>query len=100
MIILSWLRRLNPCFNGIWSATEGATPTDIALAVRCLNPCFNGIWSATEFCNNPEEIVPEVLILVLMEYGLRQFYHLAVCSTAEKVLILVLMEYGLRHVNL
>ena len=37
----------------------------------CLNPCFNGIWSAT---NNPGRftiIAQEVLILVLMEYGLR-----------------------------
>ncbi len=37
---------LNPCFNGIWSATaqEGYS---WAMAKSSLNPCFNGIWSAT-----------------------------------------------------
>ena len=36
-----------------------------------LNPCFNGIWSATNL-KKMEEIEKKVLILVLMEYGLRQ----------------------------
>ena len=36
-----------------------------------LNPCFNGIWSATR--NFKDNTLQEsVLILVLMEYGLRQ----------------------------
>ena len=34
----------------------------------CLNPCFNGIWSRTEIFRKGHTI--EVLILVLMEYGL------------------------------
>ena len=38
---------LNPCFNGIWSAST------ITMVVLCmprprLNPCFNGIWSASQ----------------------------------------------------
>ena len=37
-----------------------------------------------------------VLILVLMEYGLRVWYHPYGSHRAEDVLILVLMEYGLR----
>ena len=40
----------------------------------------------------------EVLILVLMEYGLRQF-NVVSGNRAEEVLILVLMEYGLRLVT-
>ena len=35
---------LNPCFNGIWSAS---IPLEELLdTISCLNPCFNGIWSA------------------------------------------------------
>ena len=36
---------LNPCFNGIWSATL-LMHKSFAIQVS-LNPCFNGIWSAT-----------------------------------------------------
>ncbi len=59
---------LNPCFNGIWSAsftmkTYGGPPMS-------LNPCFNGIWSASYFIFITSKHNP-VLILVLMEYGLR-----------------------------
>ena len=35
---------LNPCFNGIWSASPDnglESPPEARL-----NPCFNGIWSA------------------------------------------------------
>ncbi len=39
------LNCLNPCFNGIWSATT-SNKRDVYCYV-CLNPCFNGIWSAT-----------------------------------------------------
>ena len=60
---------LNPCFNGIWSATVENTlivylwevlilvlmeyglrhPGHFRIIAQegCLNPCFNGIWSAT-----------------------------------------------------
>ena len=41
-----------------------------------------------------------VLILVLMEYGLRAYEMGNVNSILEEVLILVLMEYGLRGSNL
>ncbi len=36
----------------------------------CPNPCSNGIWSATDLIWE-YGTVQEVLILVLMEYGLR-----------------------------
>ena len=61
-----------------------------------LNPCFNGIWSAREHEIELSAQRPyRVLILVLMEYGLRvsDDYYI---GTGEPVLILVLMEYGLR----
>ena len=38
----------------------------------CLNPCFNGIWSATTNKEGETFSFTQVLILVLMEYGLRQ----------------------------
>ena len=38
-----------------------------------------------------------VLILVLMEYGLRVLYAAVLPRHNEHVLILVLMEYGLRE---
>ena len=37
-----------------------------------------------------------VLILVLMEYGLRAYDSNGSCTGLREVLILVLMEYGLR----
>ena len=42
------------------------------------------------------EILQKVLILVLMEYGLRGGDNLLNQEKSRKVLILVLMEYGLR----
>ena len=61
---------LNPCFNGIWSARSGGFIRQNQLENR-LNPCFNGIWSASvkAVVNGVERSF--VLILVLMEYGLR-----------------------------
>ena len=59
-----------------------------------LNPCFNGIWSAREK-RAPGRREVLVLILVLMEYGLRVSYPIALIPD-KRVLILVLMEYGLR----
>ncbi len=47
--------------------------TLIADGEECLNPCFNGIWSATGM-KGSHVIGVEVLILVLMEYGLRPLY--------------------------
>ena len=60
--------RLNPCSNGIWSLTH--VTLTVTTAEGGLNPCSNGIWSltlsVTSLANTPEQ----VLILVLMEYGL------------------------------
>ena len=62
---------LNPCFNGIWSARD-IKANDTLSRSWSLNPCFNGIWSASSFVLHLlEESIDKVLILVLMEYGLR-----------------------------
>ena len=37
-----------------------------------LNPCCNGIWSQTENKKKEETLKEQVLILVVMEYGLRR----------------------------
>ena len=58
---------LNPCSNGIWSLTlRRSTLTGRSV---CLNPCSNGIWSLTR-ASPAHGAAHEVLILVLMEYGL------------------------------
>ena len=62
--------------------------------VTGLNPCFNGIWSRTKF-QVGEFTNKEVLILVLMEYGLGLYEEQFFRVRLERVLILVLMEYGL-----
>ena len=63
--------------------------------VTCLNPCCNGIWSQTyimcAFLKNA------VLILVVMEYGLRLKTKFESVVGHPDVLILVVMEYGLRR---
>ena len=87
-----WTNSLNPCFNGIWSASPFGQAG--LLSNTRLNPCFNGIWSAS-FSSLMEGSFFGVLILVLMEYGLRVLRgHLL--DEKPIVLILVLMEYGLR----
>ena len=86
---------LNPCFNGIWSASEksdllsrswrvlilvlmeyGLRERDLQTSTTysspCLNPCFNGIWSARTAVEAEVDGIKRVLILVLMEYGLRE----------------------------
>ena len=61
---------LNPCFNGICSAT---VPTGkYRILTIGLNPCFNGICSATNGKSNIQKQDGQVSILVLMEYALRQ----------------------------
>ena len=62
-----------------------------------LNPSFNGIWSASVSDSEQWAIDRGVLILVLMEYGLRVQLVLLMLQLRE-VLILVLMEYGLRDI--
>ena len=59
---------LNPCCNGIWSQTQRSF--HIVLIILCLNPCCNGIWSQT-WGVEPWRVKSIVLILVVMEYGLR-----------------------------
>ena len=62
--------RLNPCFNGIWSARDCAYR--LTIGMHSLNPCFNGIWSARSQEGSCKPLqLEDVLILVLMEYGLR-----------------------------
>ena len=83
---------LNPCSNGIWSLTI-KSKTNCRIT-ESLNPCSNGIWSLTDYyhwVNNP----CNVLILVLMEYGLWPNDGVIDSWKDVRVLILVLMEYGL-----
>ena len=62
---------LNPYSIGIWSATaEAQTHT---YPQGCLNPYSIGIWSATFLQTKYYKIMNEVLILILLEYGLRQW---------------------------
>ena len=63
------LIRLNPCFNGRWSASDHVDV--IYGSTASLNPCFNGRWSARTENYAPEYLPLSVLILVLMEDGLR-----------------------------
>ena len=82
---------LNPCCNGRWSQTlTDATGADIF----SLNPCCNGRWSQTELGKEVALGKIPVLILVVMEDGLRLPSLLSILS---RVLILVVMEDGLRH---
>ena len=60
-----------------------------------LNPCFNGICSATRPALHLHLRGGDVSILVLMEYALRQALK-QVNGSLRAVSILVLMEYALR----
>ena len=62
---------LNPCSDGIWSRTLRLTLRISMLTETGLNPCSNGIWSRTwHLMTLQGDKLEEVLILVLMEYGL------------------------------
>ena len=63
---------------------------------RCLNPCFNGRWSASVSKGASYVSENAVLILVLMEDGLRELNNKIMSLLKKVVLILVLMEDGLR----
>ena len=63
----------------------------------CLNPYSIGIWSATRDCYTTD-IVGCVLILILLEYGLRRVLSCSL-TKSQLVLILILLEYGLRRVQ-
>ena len=62
-------KSLNPYSIGIWSATRQVLHGSFGIAR--LNPYSIGIWSAT-FLNGTAPTEEEVLILILLEYGLRQ----------------------------
>ena len=47
--------------------------------VTCLNPCSNGICSKSLFGRKGGALCQEVLILVLMEYALRE--EVLMCAT-------------------
>ena len=85
---------LNPCFSGGWSqrATQSAAK---AGDVR-LNPCFSGGWSQSTPKMNGKYPQKKVLILVLVEDGLRDQQLNNLKNNRDIVLILVLVEDGLR----
>ncbi len=60
---------LNPCCNGRWSQTSYIFIYTTLL--YGLNPCCNGRWSQTEASEHYASL-HKVLILVVMEDGLRQ----------------------------
>ena len=60
---------LNPCSNGIWSLTLLSLSL-MVIWINGLNPCSNGIWSLTYAHPDTPAQIQNVLILVLMEYGL------------------------------
>ena len=60
-----------------------------------LNPCFSGRWSARISQLRRLRCSSQVLILVLVEDGLREPFH-EEPRDVEYVLILVLVEDGLR----
>ena len=60
---------LNPYSTGIWSATKESNLYEILC--ECLNPYSTGIWSATQPFYSTI-LADYVLILILLEYGLRQ----------------------------
>ena len=84
-------RSLNPCCNGRWSPT--IYHHFVMMLPRRLNPCCNGRWSPTKLFSTKEKLI-EVLILVVMEDGLRQKTIME--TRRDYVLILVVMEDGLR----
>ena len=61
---------------------------------RCLNPCCYGRWSQRGAEMSYQEEIDAVLILVVMEDGLRGRTQLQ--GRGKVVLILVVMEDGLR----
>ena len=67
--------RLNPCF--IWNMVSDTVSMPTPMAIAGLNPCFNGIWSRTQAGDAASVQEGDVLILVLMEYGLGHIYRWA-----------------------
>ena len=65
-----FLSSLNPYSIGIWSATF-AKKAFAKYLQNGLNPYSIGIWSATAYFYGNREDLEKVLILILLEYGLR-----------------------------
>ena len=86
--------RLNPCFSGRWSARRRRSGS--ATRFLSLNPCFSGRWSARFEIYSFQQRNIKVLILVLVEDGLREEYERRETRRFRKVLILVLVEDCLR----
>ena len=73
-------------------------PRNLVYFVDGLNPCCYGRWSQSVLAVGPQVQGRGVLILVVMEDGLRELYSRKkeeICG----VLILVVMEDGLRALN-
>ena len=87
---------LNPYSIGIWSATYCKMVN--LPNCSCLNPYSIGIWSATPMFSFVKGDPTPVLILILLEYGLRRKTWVPLLCVGD-VLILILLEYGLRRVN-
>ena len=64
--------------------------------VLSLNPCFSGICAASSYAQCIIPFTKIVLILVLVEYALRDEMKTKIGCKAQVVLILVLVEYALR----
>ena len=77
--------------------SDSVDPYAVLNFIESLNPCCNGIWSQTMYAHSVMYLKHlKVLILVVMEYGLRLRSETRDCTST--VLILVVMEYGLRHI--
>ena len=85
---------LNPCSCGRWSQRKSEIFRKTL--EECLNPCSCGRWSQRHHQQDLTTIKQVVLILVLVEDGLRAIRSGSADFGAAEVLILVLVEDGLR----
>ena len=88
---------LNPCSCGGWSQREAIVGNRVYYT--SLNPCSCGGWSQREAIVDSRVYYTNVLILVLVEDGLRDVYSTTKEINNFLVLILVLVEDGLRDVR-
>ena len=81
---------LNPCFSGGWSQRYYRELNNAAAKKHCLNPCFSGGWSQRP--QNWKSYIKwvDVLILVLVEDGLRE--QLLEVSVNETVITMFLIS--------
>ena len=85
-------KSLNPYCNGTWSPTVREFVMRFSASVLILIVMEHGLRPTDTAAVEPDAIV---LILIVMEHGLRQG---RICSLwrDKKVLILIVMEHGLR----